>query len=52
MRAALATDDIRMRLAAEGAEILPSSPEAYAAAIEAELTKWSSLVQSLGLKAE
>jgi tripartite-type tricarboxylate transporter receptor subunit TctC len=52
MRAVLSDGEVRMRLAGEGAEILASSPEDYAAAIEAELTKWSALVQSLGLKAE
>ena len=40
------------RLAAEGAETLPSTPEDYAADINAEWTKWSKLVRELGLKAE
>jgi tripartite-type tricarboxylate transporter receptor subunit TctC len=52
LRAVLSTDDMRKRLAAEGAETLPSSPEDYAADINAEWTKWSALVRDLGLKAE
>ena len=52
MRALLASDDMRKRLAAEGAEAQPSTPEAYAADLDAELSKWSTLVRSLGLKAD
>ena len=52
LRAALATDDVRSRFATIGAEPLASMPEEYAADIDREETKWSTLIKSLGLKAE
>ena len=52
LRAALATDDVRSRFATIGAEPLVSTPEEYAADIDREETKWSTLIKSLGLKAE
>jgi tripartite-type tricarboxylate transporter receptor subunit TctC len=52
LRSLLATDDVRMRFATIGAEPLPSTPEEYATDIDREETKWSTLVKSLGLKAE
>ena len=52
IRAALATDDVRSRFATIGAEPLASMPEEYAADIDREETKWSTLIKSLGLKAE
>ena len=50
--AALATEDVRSRFATVGAEPLASTPEEYAAEIDREETKWSTLIKSLGLKAE
>ena len=52
LRVALATDDVRKRLATEGAESLPSTPEEYAADIDREETTWSKVVNKLGLKGE
>jgi tripartite-type tricarboxylate transporter receptor subunit TctC len=52
LRAALAIDDVRSRFATIGAEPLASTPEEYAADIDREETKWSTLIKSLGLKAE
>jgi tripartite-type tricarboxylate transporter receptor subunit TctC len=52
LRAALATDAMRARFATVGAEPLPSTPEEYAADIASEETRWSSLIKSLGLRAE
>jgi len=52
LRVVLATDDMRARFATVGAEPLSSTPEEYAADISSEETKWSTLVKSLGLKAE
>jgi len=49
---ALATDDVRARLAAEGTVPLPGTPEDYAADIDAEETKWGALVRKLNLKIE
>jgi tripartite-type tricarboxylate transporter receptor subunit TctC len=50
--AALTAPDIRARLAADGAEVLMSTPEGYAADIDAEETKWSQIVRASGAKAE
>jgi tripartite-type tricarboxylate transporter receptor subunit TctC len=52
LRAAVASDDLRERLAREGAEAIVSTPEEYAADIDAEEKKWSALVKSLNLKME
>jgi tripartite-type tricarboxylate transporter receptor subunit TctC len=52
LNAALATDEVKNRLATEGAEALPGTPEAYAADIEREEKKWGGLVKKLGLKVE
>jgi tripartite-type tricarboxylate transporter receptor subunit TctC len=52
LRAALASDDIRVRFATIGAEPLASTAEEYAVEIDREETKWSTLVKSLGLKGE
>ena len=52
MRAALASDDVRQRILADGAEPLPSTPEEYAADIDREETKWSAIVRKSGAKAE
>ena len=52
LRVALAADDVRQRLAADGGEPLPSTPEQYAADIDREETTWSKVVNTLGLKGE
>src|SRR5262249_1092496 len=52
LRTVLATDEMRARFATLGAEPLPSTPGEYAADIASEETRWSTLVKSLGLKAE
>jgi tripartite-type tricarboxylate transporter receptor subunit TctC len=52
LNAALSTEDVKNRLATEGAESLPGTPEAYAADIEKEEKKWGGLVKKLGLKVE
>ena len=52
LRAALNTDDVHRRIATEGAEPLPTTPDEYAADIDAEETKWSALVKKAGAKAE
>ena len=52
LNAALATDEVRQRLANEGAEPWPTTPEQYAADIDAEETKWSTLARSIGWKPE
>jgi tripartite-type tricarboxylate transporter receptor subunit TctC len=52
LNAALASEEVKKRLAGEGADALPGTPEAYAADIDKEETKWSVLVHRLGLKVE
>jgi len=52
LSAALADEELRTRLTAEGATALPGPPEAYAAVIDAEESKWGALVRTLGLKIE
>jgi len=52
LNAALAAEDVKTRLATEGAEALPGTPEAYAADIAAEETKYGGLVKKLSLKVE
>jgi tripartite-type tricarboxylate transporter receptor subunit TctC len=52
MRAALAEPDVRERIAADGAEPLPTTPAEYAADIDAEETKWSAIVKMSGAKVE
>jgi len=51
LRAALNTDDVHRRIATEGAEPLPTTPDEYAADIDREETKWSALVKKAGAKA-
>jgi tripartite-type tricarboxylate transporter receptor subunit TctC len=51
LRAALATDDVLKRLATDGTEPFPSSPEEHAAYIDLEETKWSKIVRESGARA-
>jgi tripartite-type tricarboxylate transporter receptor subunit TctC len=52
LNAALAEDDVKSRLIADGSEPLPSTPEAYAADIAREETKYSAIVKMSGGKPE
>jgi len=52
LNAALATDEVRQRLALEGAEPAPTTPQEYAAIIDHEVTMWSDLVKAVGIKPE
>jgi tripartite-type tricarboxylate transporter receptor subunit TctC len=52
LNAALAADDVRARIAADGAEPLPGTPEDYLADIDREETKWSRIVRMSGAKVE
>jgi len=52
LRGALASDEVAARVAAEGAEITPSTPAEYAADIAAEEAKWGKIIKQLGLKAD
>jgi tripartite-type tricarboxylate transporter receptor subunit TctC len=50
LRTALNSDAVHKRIATEGAEPLPTTPDQYAADIDREETKWSALVEKAGLK--
>jgi tripartite-type tricarboxylate transporter receptor subunit TctC len=52
LNAALTSDEIRKRLALEGAEPQPGSPEDYAKDIDREETQWAKVVKASGAKAE
>jgi tripartite-type tricarboxylate transporter receptor subunit TctC len=52
LRDALNAADTRERMAADGTEPLPSTPDEYAADIDREETKWSAIVRKAGAKAE
>jgi tripartite-type tricarboxylate transporter receptor subunit TctC len=52
LRALVAAPDVRERIAAEGGDPLPSSPEQYAADIDREEAKWSVLIKKLNLRIE
>jgi tripartite-type tricarboxylate transporter receptor subunit TctC len=52
LRAALASDDVKQRLVADGTEVTPSTPEEYAAFIDKDESKWSKIVKASGAKAE
>ena len=52
LRDALNAADTRERMAADGTEPLPSTPDEYAADIDREETKWSAIVRKSGAKAE
>ena len=52
LRDALASPDVQARIAADGAEPAPSTPEEYARDIDTEETKWSKVVRDAGAKGE
>jgi tripartite-type tricarboxylate transporter receptor subunit TctC len=52
LQATLALEEVRNRLAVEGAEPLPSTPEEYAADIDHEEALWSKVIKASGAKAE
>jgi tripartite-type tricarboxylate transporter receptor subunit TctC len=52
LRTAVMSEELKTRLADNGAEPLASTPEEYAADIDREETKWSAIVKLAGAKAE
>ncbi len=52
LSAAVMSDDLRKKLADDGAEPLVSTPEEYAADIDREETKWSAVVKKSGARAD
>ena len=49
---ALATPDVRERLAAEGGEVLGGSPERFASLLKADRAKWGRVVKESGAKVD
>jgi tripartite-type tricarboxylate transporter receptor subunit TctC len=52
LRAGIDTPEVRARIAADGGDPMPSSPQEYAADIEKESAKWGALIRKLNLKVE
>jgi tripartite-type tricarboxylate transporter receptor subunit TctC len=52
LNAALASNELKRRLATEGAEPMPVSPEDHAADIAKEEAKWSEIIRKSGMKAD
>ena len=52
LRQAVMSDELKHKLAADGTEPLASTSEEYAADIDKEETKWSSIVKKSGAKAQ
>ena len=50
--AALADAEVQKRLSVDGAQTLPGTPQAYAADIAAEQTKWSAILKQSGVTAK
>ena len=46
------TREVGARLASDGGDPMPSSPEEYSADIAREDAKWGTLIRKLGLKVE
>ncbi len=52
LREALAMQDVRAKMAIDGTEPLPGTPEQYVATIDSEERKWSQIIRQAGLKTE
>ena len=52
LRAGIDTPDVRARIAADGGDPLPSTPEEYTKDIEREDARWGTLIRKLNLKVE
>jgi tripartite-type tricarboxylate transporter receptor subunit TctC len=52
LRALIDSPEVRARIASDGGDPLPSSPEEYAADIQREDAKWGALIRKLKLKVE
>ena len=52
LRELLRDKEIMQRVAAEGGDVIPSSPEEYGAVIARELATWSTLIKKLDIKVE
>jgi tripartite-type tricarboxylate transporter receptor subunit TctC len=51
LRAALASDEVRARIIAEGGEPEPTTPDQHAAVNDPEESKWSAVIRAAGIQA-
>jgi tripartite-type tricarboxylate transporter receptor subunit TctC len=51
LRAALASNEVRARIVAEGGEPETTTPEQHAAVIDREESKWSAVIRAAGIQA-
>ena len=52
LNGALALAEVQKRLATDGVDVLPGTPQQYAADLDRDEKKWGTLVRKLGLKAK
>ena len=52
MRVAIANEDVRKRISADGAEAISSTAEEYTAIVDRDEARWSALIKKLKLKVE
>jgi tripartite-type tricarboxylate transporter receptor subunit TctC len=52
LNGALALAEVQKRLATDGVDVLPGTPQQYAADLDRDEKKWGALVRKLGLKAK
>ncbi|MCC6886959.1 MAG: tripartite tricarboxylate transporter substrate binding protein [Hyphomicrobiales bacterium] len=52
LRSMAETDLVKQRVQAEGGDVMTSTPEGYAASIDREETKWSTLIRKLNLRVD
>ena len=50
VRKVLVSDDLKKRLAEQGAEPAPSTPEEFKAFVNADIRKWLDLAEKAGIK--
>ncbi len=50
--AVLANREVRMRLTQDGADVVGNSPEEFAAALRADITKWAKVAKAAGIQPE
>ena len=46
----LQTDDTRKRFAADGSEVVTSTPDEFARVIRADIQKWTRIVKAAGIR--
>ena len=52
LNAALANDEVKKRLATDGTDTLPSTPQEYATDLDRDEARWNPVIRKLGLKVQ